>query len=147
MNKKSFHINILIIEDDDLDTKILANGLLRFRNPPVKLYRAIDGITALELLTTDNVDIHIANAPIIIILDLNLPRMNGIEFIKKIRAHPQLASLLVFILSTSSSIYEIREAYELNIGGYFVKAHAGPLYKDFLQMLEQYLSIVSLKYH
>ena len=138
-------VNILVVEDEDLDAKIIANGLLRIKNPIVKVYRVVDGVSALELLRKDDPEVYIHNSPIIIVLDLNLPRMNGIELLRELRADSKLDDVIVFILTTSSSDYEINEAYQLNAAGYFVKANAGPLYRDFFQMIAHYLPVVSLK--
>lgn len=145
MNEKPGQVNLLIVEDDELDTRILRSGLLRIKSQQLKIFHAIDGQVALDMLSAGDSHTQILASPVIAIVDINLPRMNGIELIRCIRANKKLSPMEIFILSTSSSEYEIREAYELHVGGFFVKAKAGPLYREFIEMLKQYLAIVSLR--
>jgi len=63
----------------------------------------------------------IVPTPRIILLDINMPKMNGIEFLKKLRADPDLKSICVFVLSTSDQDRDIVHAHEYNVAGYIVK--------------------------
>ena len=60
-------------------------------------------------------------APQIILTDINMPKMNGIEFIKELRSDPELNAISVFVLSTSNDESDKIEAYKLNVAGYILK--------------------------
>ena len=89
-------VTIFIVDDDDVDVLGIERALkkLRIANPTI---RAKDGIEALELLRKKAIA-----KPYIILLDINMPRMGGIDFLKELRADDDLCGSVVFILTTSS---------------------------------------------
>ena len=108
-------INFLVIEDNELDVEKLQRcfNQLRITNP---LFVASDGVEGLEKLRSGEVP-----APFIILLDLNMPRMNGLEFLAELRADPELADAVVYILTTSDHHRDIAGAHAHNVAGYIVK--------------------------
>lgn len=115
MNEKV--VSILLVEDDDVD---VMNVKRAFRKNNIKnpLYVANNGIEALELLR--NLDNPIPN-PKIILLDLNMPKMGGIEFLKEIRLDNELKNSIVYVMTTSNVDNDKIEAYNLNVAGYILK--------------------------
>lgn len=108
-------VNILLVEDDEVDIMNVQRAFKKNRvdNP---LYIARNGLEALEMLKSGEVPF-----PHIIILDLNMPKMNGIEFLKELRADEQLKSASVFVMTTSNEDSDILSAYNLNVAGYILK--------------------------
>ncbi len=131
-------VNLLLVEDDDIDAMGVERALKRHRivNP---LFRARDGIEALELLRSGRVA-----RPFLILLDLNMPRMGGIEFIREIREDPSLANAVVFVLTTSKSDEDLAAAYRSHVAGYIVKNELGDSFSGLVQMLDAYWQIVEL---
>lgn len=131
-------VTILLVEDDDIDAQGIERSLKKRKiaNPVV---RANDGLEALEILETGQI-----NSPYVVLLDLQMPRMNGLEFLEKIRAHPTLDLSVVFVLTTSQSEDDIIAAYKNHIAGYFVKDDVGHNFDKMLDMLEGYWRIAYL---
>jgi len=106
---------ILLIEDDQLDVISVERSLNKL-DQNYELFTAYNGIEALEVLK-ENQD----NLPDIILLDLNMPKMNGIEFLKVIKADDRYKNINVFIMTTSGEEADRRTAEELGIQGYLIK--------------------------
>jgi CheY-like chemotaxis protein len=106
---------ILIVEDDTIDQKIVKLALLENNvNNPVTI--ANDGEEAYAYLqkSTDNL-------PGIILLDLNMPKMNGHELLLRIKKDDHLKSIPVVILTSSQSENDILKSYQLSVAGYMIK--------------------------
>jgi len=112
-------MNIFLVEDNDLDVELFRRGIEK-TDARVSLTRARDGLEALEVLTGD-VDVPTLRHPYVILLDINMPRMNGHEFLATIRANEDLKNTRVFIFTTSDSVADINRAYDHNANGYIVK--------------------------
>lgn len=121
---------ILLVEDDDIDTEIVLDLIADagISNPVIT---ARDGQQALESLTTGGVQ-----QPCLILLDLNMPRMNGLEFLDRIDGNG-LAHNVVFVLTTSDRPEDIAAAYRHRIAGYVVKDDTPSL----VGLLEKYCNI------
>lgn len=113
-------IHVLLVEDDEVDIQDITRTLQKNKimNP---LHIARNGLEALNMLQGKNGAKKLVPTPKIILLDLNLPKMNGIEFLKVLRADPELASIVVFVLTSSDEERDKQAAYNLNIGGYILK--------------------------
>lgn len=113
-------VNILLVDDDDVDCMSVRNAFKKnnIMNP---LFIAHDGIDALDMLKGSNGLEKISPTPRIILLDINMPRMNGLEFLKEIRQDPELQNISVFVMTTSNSDSDKIEAYQYNVAGYIVK--------------------------
>lgn len=110
---------ILIVDDNSLDVERIQRSLGRWgiTNP---IERAVDGIAALERLRGDN-DVDKLDRPFVILLDLNMPRMDGVEFLGELKADHDLASTTVIVISTSERDVDLDSAQELGAAGYIVK--------------------------
>lgn len=122
-------LNILLIEDDAIE-------LMKFKRVMEKLSlnhavtEASDGGLALSLLQTGSV------CPDIIILDLNMPKINGIEFLSVLKSKSELQHIPVVILTTSSNERDVKSCYQLGIAGYLLK----PLkYDEYVSLLQNFL--------
>lgn len=107
---------ILLIEDDELDVISVGRSLKKLQSD-YELYTAYNGIEALQLLQDNDNPFR----PDVILLDLNMPKMNGIEFLQALRSDDSLKSLKVFVMTTSSEISDRAEADALGISGYIIK--------------------------
>jgi CheY-like chemotaxis protein len=76
--------------------------------------------------------------PYIILTDINMPQMNGIEFLRELRQDPQLRQSIVFVLTTSELEADIRAAYEQQIAGYLLKASVTANYSHLLNLIAAY---------
>ena len=131
-------VSILLVEDDDIDAIGIQRSLksLNLLNP---IHRTRDGLEALEALRNDTVE-----RPFIVLLDLNMPRMNGLEFLSAVRSDARLSDIVVFVLTTSQLDEEISAAYQKNIAGYIVKSSPKQDYKQLIRFLENYWNLVEL---
>lgn len=131
-------VNLLLVEDDEIDAMSVDRALkkLHMTNP---LYRAIDGVEALEMLRS-----HKVPTPFIILLDLNMPRMGGLEMLDVLREERELSECVVFVLTTSKNDEEISAAYKKNIAGYIVKSTLDRDFSQLLQLLDHYWRLVEL---
>lgn len=132
------HATILLVEDDDIDAMIVERAFkkLRIVNPIV---RAKDGILALELLRSTTV-----SRPYIILLDLNMPRMGGLEMLEELRGDKNLTNNVVFVLTTSKDDEDKFAAYSQNIAGYILKENLQDGFDDLVKLLDHYWRIVEL---
>jgi CheY-like chemotaxis protein len=137
MNGKN--IEILLVEDDEVDVMNVRRAF-RKANIDYTLHLAPDGIAALELLRRSMSSVH-QNLPRIILLDINMPRMNGLEFLKELRADPNLKSLTVVILTTSAQDSDLRTAYQYNVSGYIIKPLASSEFLEVVNTLKRYWEI------
>lgn len=112
-------VNILLVEDDEIDVEVIRRKFKK-QNIANPLYHAFCGVEALKILRGENEEQRISQ-PCIILLDINMPRMNGIEFLNEVRKDEKLKRNMAFILTTSARSADIEAAYDLNIAGYFLK--------------------------
>jgi len=110
-------MTILLVEDDEVDIMNVKRAFKK-NNISNPLVVAHNGLEALEILRSDAID---APRPKIVLLDLNMPRMGGIEFLKEIRQDPELSSLSVFVMTTSNEDGDKIDAFNLNVAGYILK--------------------------
>jgi CheY-like chemotaxis protein len=108
-------VNILLVEDDEVDVMNVKRAFTK-NNIQNELFVAGNGIEALEML-----DGVINPLPRIIILDINMPKMNGIEFLKVLREDEKLKNISVFVMTTSNEDNDKIDAYNLNVAGYILK--------------------------
>ena len=113
-------LNILLVEDDELDVMNVQRAFKK-NNIANPLYLAGNGVEALAMLRGQADGSSLPGERRIVLLDLNMPRMNGIEFLRELRADPALRSIPVIVLTTSDEERDKVEAYNLNVAGYILK--------------------------
>jgi CheY-like chemotaxis protein len=131
---------LLHVEDDD----ICLMGLNRAFNAakianPVSF--AHDGIEALDMLRGTNGRPRLPR-PFLILLDLNMPRMDGIEFLKELRKDEELKKSIVFIMTTSDADEDKVKAYNLGVAGYILKSNPANAFLEATMLLNTYWRVV-----
>ncbi len=113
-------VQILLVEDDHVDVMNVQRAFKKnnINNP---LHIAYNGVEALNMLRGSNGKPKLTPIPQIILTDINMPKMNGLEFIKELREDPDFKSISVFVMTTSNDEQDKFEAYKLNVAGYIVK--------------------------
>jgi CheY-like chemotaxis protein len=132
-------LNILLVEDDEVDVTNVRRAFERNKilNP---LFVAGDGVEALEILRSGRVP----ESRRLVLLDINMPRMNGIEFLRALRADPALAPTPVVMLTTSNDDQDRVEAFQLNVAGYLLKPVTFNSFVEVMATLNKYWSLVEL---
>jgi len=129
-------LNILLVEDDDVDAMAIKRALNK-RRISNNMVRAVNGVEALEMLHAGAV-----SGPYVVLLDLNMPRMNGLEFLQAVRDDPKLRRTTVFVLTTSERENDIVQSYNLNVAGYFLKESLSHEVHTIVDVLDAYWTIV-----
>ncbi len=136
-------VNILLVEDDEVDVMNVQRAFKKnnILNP---LTIAYNGVDALDKLRGTNNAQKITPVPRIILLDINMPKMNGLEFLKELRKDPVLHNISVFVMTTSNDDKDRFEAYNYNVAGYVIKpitfenfVAAVSILNNFWQLCEQ----------
>lgn len=118
MNQRPTDVAVLLIEDDDIDAQMVQRAFGK-KNLTGKFVRAINGEQGIER-AHEIIQSESDSLPIVL-LDLNMPRVNGHEFLSLLRKDPQLSPTVVFVLTTSSHERDVQMAYQKNVAGYFTK--------------------------
>ena len=129
-------VTLFVVDDDEIDRETILRSVedMGLENP---VRTARDGEEALAVLRgTDGME-PIAG-PFLILLDLNMPRMNGLELLEEIRRDPDLHRTIVFVLTTSNAENDRMAAYDRNIAGYVLKARAGLEFERVVGLVEQF---------
>jgi CheY-like chemotaxis protein len=132
-------LNILLVEDDDVDVMNVRRAFQKAHvsNP---LFVAGNGIEGLEILRGNSMPMERR----LVLLDLNMPRMNGIEFLRALRADPELRTLPVVVLTTSNDERDKIDAYDLNVAGYLLKPVTFTNFVDLMSALNKYWMLVEM---
>lgn len=135
-------VRILLVEDDEVDVMRVERGFrqLRIAN---EIVRARDGVEALQFLRGTDTKARM-ESPFLVLLDINLPRMTGLEFLAALRADEELRTTVVFVLTTSKNEEDRLEAYRHNVAGFMLKDEAGREFVKAMEMLECYWRVVEL---
>lgn len=132
-------LNILLVEDDEVDVMNVRRAFER-NNVSNPLFVASNGLDGLEVLRGDKMPIERR----LVLLDLNMPKMNGIEFLQALRADPELASTPVVVLTTSNDDQDKIDAYHLNVAGYLLKPVTFSNFCERMATLDKYWSLVEM---
>ncbi len=131
--------NLLLVDDDEVAVMAFERAVEQ-QGVSIPLTIVRDGDEAMEVLT----DPARATIPFVVVLDLNMPRMNGHDVIAQIRADPELRSTIIFVLTTSDDPKDIARAHEKNVAGYIVKEDAYRSIATTVGLLIVYLQNVTL---
>ena len=133
---------ILLVEDDDADAKALRRAFrMAHLNNPIR--RAMDGVEALEILKGEGGVEKLAR-PYLLLADLNMPRLGGVEFIRSLRGDRELHDAIVFMLTTSNRREDRDACYALNVAGYILKETAGADFTRLISMLDAFSRVVEM---
>lgn len=137
-------INILLVEDDEVDVMNVKRAFKKYKitNP---LYIAGNGLEALAMLKTqDEQSPEVPENRRLILLDINMPKMNGLEFLHEIRQDENLKSTPVIVLTTSDEDKDRIEAYNLNVAGYILKPVTFAKFAEVMVALNKYWSLCEM---
>ena len=133
-------VNILLVEDDEVD---IMNVERAFKKADIKnpLYIARNGIEALIMLRGGNEELpQVPHERRLILLDINMPKMSGLEFLQTIRADKDLKLTPVVMLTTSNQDKDMIEAFDLNVAGYLLKPVTFSRFVELMTTLNRYWS-------
>ena len=135
-------VNVLLVDDDDGDAKSVQRAFrsARIANPIV---RAIDGIDALNILRGTDGKTKLA-PPYLLLVDLNMPRMNGIEFLRVVKADAALCSIPVIVLTTSREESDRVETFQLSVAGYMIKPADYRQFVEVVRTIDLYWTLSEL---
>jgi CheY-like chemotaxis protein len=131
-------MHIVQVEDNAVDVEAVQRALGQ-HGFTGEIHVARDGAEALALLRSGTVP-----RPHVILVDLNLPRMSGIELLHALRHDAALRDSVVFVLTTSTREEDKRACYEHQVAGYIVKGNVGSNFSSFAAMMEAYARVVDL---
>lgn len=132
-------LNVLLVEDDEVDVMNVQRAFKKnhIANP---LWVASNGLEALEILRGG----EMPRSRRLVLLDLNMPKMNGIEFLRELRADPDLQGTPVVVLTTSDDERDRVNAYDLNVAGYILKPVTFINFVESMATLNKYWTLVEL---
>ncbi|WP_319589444.1 response regulator [uncultured Draconibacterium sp.] len=139
MNKRSHQQPILIVEDNpvDLDLTLRAFKSQKLDNP---ILTARDGEEALNFIEKWEKG---EPRPAVILLDLKMPKVNGLEVLKELKTHPRLKTIPIVVLTTSSESTDVRDAYQLGANSYIVKPVDFEKFLDVAKQIELYWRVLN----
>lgn len=132
-------LRVLVIDDDEVDVENIRRAFNEAR-ADVELFTAFDGREGLDLLLAGSVPLE----HLLILLDLNMPRMNGIEFLEQLRANLTLRHLPVVVLTTSDTERDVVNAYNFNVAGYLLKPMTLESFVEIVTTVEAYWRLQEL---
>ncbi|HYO79301.1 MAG TPA: response regulator [Thermoanaerobaculia bacterium] len=132
-------LNVLLVEDDEVDVMNVRRAFKKgnITNP---LFVAGNGVEALEMLRKG----ELPKSRRLVLLDLNMPKMNGIEFLRELRADPELGPTPVVVLTTSDAERDTVEAYNLHVAGYLLKPVTFSNFCETMASLNKYWTLVEM---
>ena len=136
MTTSSIPPRIMIVDDDQVSVMSMQRQI-RKADPAIPIDVAHDGQQALDMLSAELARIG-RLPPVVVTLDLNMPRMSGLEFLGAVRDHPVLRRLVVFVFTTSDSERDVQAAFGLNAAGYVLKESGQERFVGGLRMLAQF---------
>lgn len=134
-------VQVLLVEDNEVDVEAVCRAFAKHKIAnPVRV--ASNGVEALRILRGEGCEP--LPRPYLLLLDINMPRMNGFELLREMRADPALHDSIVFVLTTSKSDEDKMASYGFNVAGYIVKSDVGAGFVRLIELLDHYWRIVEL---
>jgi CheY-like chemotaxis protein len=137
-------VNILLVDDDDVAVEWVVRCMNKL-NVNFNVEVADDGQSALNLLQEKHKN-NDSDKPHFVLLDLNMPGMNGFEFLEKMNANPDLASTVVFVLTTSNANSDRARAFNEGVAGYLLK-DATSMFNWLFSLLPKHTKMTNLLSH
>ncbi|MBA3464329.1 MAG: response regulator [Deltaproteobacteria bacterium] len=132
-------LNLLLVEDDEVDV-ITVRRAFAAAKLPTQVTVARNGLEALELLRSG----AFPPGRRLVLLDINMPKMTGIELLREVRADPALSALTVIVMTTSNDDRDRVEAFRLNVAGYIVKPVTYQAFEKAMAMISAYWRLMEL---
>jgi len=133
-------LHIILVEDDEVDAEAIERAF-KVLGLAIKTTRFVDGRMAIDALRSAwGSQLH--TEPHVILLDLNMPRMNGLAFLDELRKEPVLRRSIVFALTGSDLEEDKAAAYDRRVAGYLVKPHLGRDYSALRELLDVYYQAI-----
>jgi len=133
-------VSILLAEDDQIDSRAFLRAMQKLKiSNPVTVAR--DGLEAWEILKGLNGHTPFPR-PNLLVLDINMPRVSGLELLRMIRADDELHDSIIFMLTTSDDEQDKLEAYNLNISGYMLKSDVSGTFSRAVEMIDRFWRVV-----
>ena len=137
-------VNVLLVEDDEVDIMNVKRAFKR-NNITNPLFVAGNGLEALQMLRGATPEaLNLPHRRRIVLLDINMPKMNGIEFLQELRNDPDLRSTPVVVLTTSDEDQDRVEAYRLNVAGYILKPVTFTNFAEVMAALNKYWALCEM---
>jgi CheY-like chemotaxis protein len=129
---------ILLVEDDEVDVMTMRRALrdLRITNPLSVAGDGEDGLAYLRAAANPR--------PCVILLDLNMPRMNGIEFLRVVKGDPHFRTIPVIVLTTSREESDRVETFQLSVAGYMIKPADYHQFVEVVRTIDLYWTLSEL---
>ncbi len=131
---------ILLVEDDNVDA-VTVRRALKDLNVPNGLIHQLDGKDALEYLRSGS-----NKTPCVILLDLNMPKMNGLDFLKIIKKDEELKQIPVIVMTASKDERDKMESFNFSVAGYIIKSADYKKFVESLKILNLYWTLSELPY-
>lgn len=134
------NVKILLVDDDSIDRRTVKHAFKKL-NIPNEIIEANHGASAFEILEGKHAKLSL-DQPFLVLLDINMPVLDGFGFLNKIRNHKQLKKAIVFILTTSNNERDRLKAYDYQVAGYLVKSSLEKDFLDKFRMLHKFIQSV-----
>jgi len=138
--KTNDEVTVLLVDDDEVDRTVVKRAFRRLKiaNP---VREATDGVEALAILrgTAGHTKLR---SPYLILLDLRMPKMDGLEFLAELRRDTELDTSVVFVLTTSKADEDKTAAYKKQVAGYIVKSNFGEDFMRVVQMIDHFWRVI-----
>ncbi|WP_417839715.1 response regulator [Tritonibacter scottomollicae] len=134
-------VQIILVEDDDGDAKAIRRAFSKARIAN-KIQRFRNGEEALAFLKGEGDQ----DPPVqfVVLSDINMPCMSGLELLEALREDPRLQRTLFFVLTTSDDERDITAAYSNHVAGYILKSRAGYMFIELMAVMDNFWRIVEL---
>lgn len=135
--------NILLVEDDKVDVMNVQRSFKKAKitNP---LFIAGNGLEALSILRNESPEVKMPMTRRLVLLDLNMPKMGGIEFLRELRGDESLQATPVIVLTTSDQERDRIEAYNFNVAGYILKPVTFSNFAEVMAALNRYWTLCEI---
>lgn len=137
--RRSEQVNILHIDDDEMDRYIFKKAFSKI-GVEARIVDASDGEEGLDLLR----EIQESVDHFLIVLDISMPRMDGLEFLKEVQSDKNLHKHPVFVFTSSARSSDVGTAYDLGASIYTLKGDANPDYSDFASLISKIWKLIEL---
>jgi CheY-like chemotaxis protein len=135
-------VNIVMVEDDEGHARLIERNIRR-AGISNQIRHFLDGTSALDFLF-NSADGPFMNGPALVLLDLNLPDMSGIDILAKIKSEPKLKRTPVVVLTTTDDKVEIQRCYDLGCNVYITKPVNYESFADAIRQLGLFLSVIQV---